>query len=121
MNHRRIGLSFVVLWWTLGVGLFLLGGETALAAARTNSPGRLHPLIVGSVEVVAAALFLIPATVAIGAAGLLLSIATAIIVHAGEGVLPIPLFIYAAGVLFVAMHGRLRKSTLTSQAPARAE
>ena len=61
-------------------------------------------LLIGSIEAVGAAAFLVPRTLRGGAAVLLLTLCAAVLVHAGRGEWRPDLLVYAAGVMLVALH-----------------
>jgi uncharacterized membrane protein YphA (DoxX/SURF4 family) len=65
----------------------------------------LHARVIGSIEAVGAAAFLVPRTLRLGAALLLLTLVGAILVHAGRGEWRPDLLVYAAGVVLVTAHG----------------
>jgi hypothetical protein len=106
MPPRKLVRAFLALWWTLGAVLLYASIDTVIHAFPRGA-GAIdpHAAIIGSVEAVAAALFLFPRTMRAGAYGLLVSIAAAFIIHALRGQLAAQLLIYAAAVLFVLVHG----------------
>ncbi len=108
--------AFIAFHLTLGVVVFWLSIQTVFSAAR-HSPINLHLVILASVETVAAVLFLLPQTLRLGGAGLLLTFAIAIIAHAVRGELAAPLLVYAAGVIFVMVHGSAWPQHAVSQKP----
>jgi hypothetical protein len=100
---RRAFLAFHV---TLGVVLLILSAMTLRRAMAAGAGGPEHHVaILAAIEGVAALLFLIPGTMRVGGAGLLLTFAVAIVIHATRGEFPGPLLIYAAGTAFVMAHG----------------
>jgi uncharacterized membrane protein YphA (DoxX/SURF4 family) len=103
--------AFVVLWWTLGLVIFYLSVHT-LVQGTNSSPRDLHAIIIGGLEAVAALLFIVPRTTRIGAMGLLAIIALAFAVHVLSGEFRAPFLVYAAGVLFVLVHGPVRVASL---------
>src|SRR5262245_7650543 len=109
--------AFLLLWWTLGMGLLIGSVETAvhaLASARPNP----HLVLLGAVEALSALLFLIPRTARMGAAGLLLTLIVACVAHAFLHEMRWDLLVYAAAVLFVAVHGTpLRQGGAASHPP----
>lgn len=108
--------AFVVQWWTVGLLLLFWSwrtAEMALAGGRHHDP---HVALLGAVEGVAALLFLIPRTLKLGAAGLLLTFALAFFAHAARGEFRGDLVLYAAVVSFVAVHGPVPLSWLRSNA-----
>jgi hypothetical protein len=107
MPNRALVRAFVALYVTLGAVVLVQSIQTVLNARRGQLPpgDKLHALILGSLETGAALLFLVPRTMRVGAAGLLAIFALAFLLHATEGDLHLTLLVYAAGVLFVRIHG----------------
>jgi hypothetical protein len=101
--------SFILLHVTLGLVLGVGGATTAWSA---SGPHAAHLALLGSVEAVAAVLFLIPWTLRLGAVGLLLSCGVAFTVHAAMGEWRGDLLLYLVAVLFVAVHGAAYHGTL---------
>jgi len=103
---------------TLGAVVLIQSVQTVLAARGGHFPpgDRVHALLLGSLEAVAALLFLVPRTMRAGAVLLLLIFAVAFGVHALRGDTALTLLVYAAGVLFVRVHGTvpLRSAATTS-------
>jgi uncharacterized membrane protein YphA (DoxX/SURF4 family) len=111
--------AFVVQWWTSGVLLLIWSVETAqrsLQAGRGHDP---HVALLGLVEAVAAALFLVPRTMRVGAIGLLATFAIAFVAHLLRGEFHSSLLLYAAVVGFVAVHGPVPMAWLRLHAEAR--
>lgn len=106
MPPRGLIRSFVVLWWVLGVSLLVLSLRTLSFALHEGGPGAIHPILIGGIEAAGALLFLVPRTLRVGAAGLLLAIGIAWLMHLHEQ-FRWDLLVYAAAVLFVAVHGPL--------------
>ena len=105
MNRTHLMRAFFLLWWTLGVILFVLSVRTVrFALGFHHDP---HAVLLGSIEAVAALVFLIPQTMRTGGGALLAVLAIAALLHTMQGQFPGPLLIYAAGVLFVIVHGSL--------------
>lgn len=104
MPPRGLVRSFVVLWWVLGATLLVLSVRTVMGGWGGADP---HPVLIGGLEAVSAVLFLIPRTLRVGAGGLLFTIAIASALHGSAGHFRWDLLVYAAAVLFVAMHGPL--------------
>jgi hypothetical protein len=102
MAHRE-HLERVFIAFHVVLGLALLWGSvhTLLHLGPTD----LHARIIGTIEGVGAAAFLLPATLRAGAGLLLFSLIGAILVHATQGELRPDLVVYAAGVLLVLVHG----------------
>jgi len=95
---RRI---FIVFHVALGVVILYGAGMLALR----DGFGNVHIRLMGAVEAVGAALFLIPGTLRTGAWLLLLTIVAAFAFHASLGEWRGDLVVYAAGVSLVAVHG----------------
>jgi hypothetical protein len=113
MEAKSLTPAFVVLHLTLGVVLGFGGAATAWSA---NGPHATHLLVLGAFEAIAAVLFLLPWTMRVGAAGLMLACGTAFLVHATMGQWRGDLLVYLAAVVFVAHHGsayRARIGALT--------
>lgn len=107
MPSRSLVRSFVALWWILGGALLLGSVQTVLAALHGRHGVNPHLVVLGSVEGMAALLFLIPRTLRVGAAGLLLTIAVALVFHFTQHELRWDLVVFGAAVFFVAVHGTL--------------
>lgn len=112
MNATRKGFAMLLLRWTVGV---IVGAESALFAfsastARHLSHMGLPPwmgLAIGIAELVAAFLFLLPASERAGGYALLAVFAIAILLHVLHGEYNIgPLAIYAAAVWAVLAEAR---------------
>lgn len=112
MPPRNLMRAFLFLWIVAGVVLLVASVETVHQgwfAAHGVNP---HLVLLGGVEAVAAALFLVPRTMRIGAIGLLATIGIALAVHAALGQYRGDLLFYAAAVGFVLVHGRLTPDQL---------
>jgi hypothetical protein len=107
MAPRTLVRAFLGLYVTLGIVVLIQSVETIIAARHgaVTTPDRLHALLVGTVEAIAALLFLIPRTMGIGANTLLAVFALAFGLHALDGHPNLALLVYAAAVLFVRIHG----------------
>ena len=110
MNRVHLTHAFFLLWWVLGIVLFVLSVRTVrFAVGFHHDP---HALVLGTIEAAAALVFLIPKTMRAGGATLLVVLALASVFHTIRGEFPGPLFIDAAGVLFVMVHGALSPRSL---------
>ena len=109
MPSRSLLRAFVLLWWTLGVAL-LIGSLHTVRGALHAGPANPHLALLGGIEAVAAVLFLVPRTLRPGAAGLALTLAVAFLVHVVLHQFRWDLLVFAAAVLFVAVHGSLSRS-----------
>jgi hypothetical protein len=108
--------AFVVQWWTTGIVLLYLSLRTVYAGLAGGRGHDAHLVVVGAIEAVAAVLFLIPRTLRIGAAGLLMVFALVLLIHALRLQFRGDIVIYAAAVLFVAVHGSVPKLWLRARA-----
>ena len=97
--------AFVVQWWTVGTVLLYLSVKTMHAGLQAGSGHDPHLILIGGFEAFAALLFLIPRTLRIGAFGLLMVFAVVFLIHALQLQLRGDVLVYAAVVLFVAVHG----------------
>jgi hypothetical protein len=105
LTALRLVLGFVVLWQSC---VFVFGSRSAAGFAHLGLPDMLR-IILGSCEIVAAVLFLVPATVALGGFALLAVFVFAVGLHALHGDLDVGgLLIYAAAVIAVLAHRRPR-------------
>ena len=108
MPPKQLMRAFLFLWLATGIALLYGSIETvrpALESAHTNP----HLLVLGSVEAIAAVLFLIPRSMRVGATGLVLTISLAFVVHASLGQFRGDLLLYGAAVLFILVHGPLTR------------
>jgi hypothetical protein len=113
MPHpRRLRLAFVVLHLALGVALLVASVLTAARAsgAHHGQPTNVHLLVLGGVEALFAAAFLLPPTCRLGAAGLVAVCAYAALLHLARGEFRGDLLVYAAGAAFVGLHGPAYRS-----------
>jgi hypothetical protein len=102
MTHEaRLRSTFVAFHLTLGFAL-LWGSVHTLLHLGEGDP---HARVIGGVEALGAAAFLVPRTLRGGAAVLFGTILLAAVIHAARGEWRPDLLVYAAGVLFVAVHG----------------
>jgi hypothetical protein len=104
---RSLLRAFVFLWWTVGLALLVGSVQTLLGglSAKHHSPVAL----LAGVEAVSAILFLLPQTLRVGAAGLLLTLGVAFVAHLFMKQFRWDLLLDAAAVAFVAVHGTLSK------------
>ena len=105
MNNLSLRRSFVAFHITLAVVIFLQSIKTIIEASyhHTGNPLGSHLSILAGAEAFAALLFLLPKTLKTGGVLLLLIFCFATIVHGIQHELN--LVVYAAGVLFVTVHG----------------
>jgi len=104
--------AFVALWWTTGLVIVYLSVKTAYQGLQAGASHDPHVILVGTLEALAAVLFLVPRTLKIGAASLLVILALVFLVHAARLQFRVDLLVYAAAVLFVAVHGSVPASWL---------
>jgi hypothetical protein len=98
--------SFLAFHLTLGLTLLYLSARTALEALAPGAgPVSPHVVVVSTLEAVGATLFLLPRTLRVGGALLLVSIGAAVVLHALAGQFRGDLLVYAAGTWFVMVHG----------------
>lgn len=104
---RSLVRAFLILYITLGIVILVESIETVAAAhgGAFHGADRVHALILGGVEAVAAAAFLIPRAMHVGATVLLAIFALAFGLHLLQGSPNLVLLVYGAGVLFVRVHG----------------
>jgi uncharacterized membrane protein YphA (DoxX/SURF4 family) len=107
MPSRSLLRGFVALWGITGLVLFIASVSTVRVAASAATHADPHVAFLGAIEAGAAALFLLPRFMRVGAALLLATLAIAIAVHALLGQWRGDLIVYGAAVLFVAIHGPL--------------
>jgi hypothetical protein len=111
----RIRQAFVAFHLILGLALLWGSVHTLLHLGPTD----LHARIIGTIEAVGSVAFLIPPTLRFGAALLLFSLVGALVLHAAMGELRPDLLVYAAGVIFVAIHGSAYRPVSTVPHPSR--
>ena len=107
-EYQRLRPAFVLLHVTLGLMLGIGGATTAWSA---SGPHAGHLVALGSLEAVAAILFLLPRTLRLGSAGLLLCCGAAFAAHAAMSQWRGDLLVYMVAVLFVARHGPAYRTT----------
>lgn len=107
MPPRRLLRAYLALWMVTGLVLFLASAATVRAAWVRAGHGSPHLLLLGSVEGLAALLFIIPRTFRIGALGLLITIGIAFAFHTMLGEIRGDLLLYAVVVFFALTHGPL--------------
>ena len=106
MPPRSLLRAFLALWLTTGVVLVIASVATvreAWLAPHVNP----HLVALGSIEALAALLFMIPRTFRAGAIGLLVTIGAAFVVHAALGQFRGDLLLYGTVIAFVLVHGPL--------------
>jgi hypothetical protein len=104
-GRHTLRFWFIAFHVTLGVVVMLQSLNTLLHAAGHDGERHVALAWFAGAEAVAAALFLIPATLRAGAYALLAIFAHAFAFHAVHGEFQSTLLVYAAGVLLVLAHG----------------
>jgi uncharacterized membrane protein YphA (DoxX/SURF4 family) len=102
---------FIALWWITGAVLFALSAMTVWRA-HIGVHHDIHAIIIGLIEAIGAVLFLLPGSVRIGSALLLLALAFALIAHTAAGQFRGDLLVYAAVVAFVAANAARARITV---------
>lgn len=104
---RSLVRSFLALYVILGLVILVQSVQTILAARAGVFTGsdRLHALVLGGIEAVAAVAFLVPRAMHAGAVALLAIFALAFGLHVLQGSPNLGLLVYGTGVLFVRVHG----------------
>jgi hypothetical protein len=109
MPRPPLRRAFIAFHLTLGLVLLFLSARATLhALAPTAGPVDPHVGVLALVEAFGAALFLLPRTLRVGGALLLLTLGLASVVHALAGQLRTDLLVYAAGTWLVMVHGPAR-------------
>ena len=109
MPPQRLMRAFLFLWLATGIALLYGSIETVRSTLSTSTHVNPHLVVLGSVEAVAAVLFLIPRLLRFGAIGLLITIFVAFAVHAALHEFRGDLLIYGASVCFILIHGPLTR------------
>ena len=102
MNHQSIRIAFIGFHFTLGIVVLLQSVWGVKHALSTVNHGLL---VLAIVETFAAIAFMIPQTVRLGGLVLLLVFVVAFSGHLFHGELDLRLLVYAAGTLFIVVHG----------------
>lgn len=105
MNNIWARRTFIIFHVTLAVVIFIESILAVIHALHSTTQSHLATILpwFAGLEALAAALLLIPRILRIGGAVLLALFAAALIVHGPVD--QVPLFVYAAGVIFVMAHG----------------
>jgi len=111
MPPRSLLRAFLLLWIVTGVAL-LMGSLDTVRQALGGRGNPHHLALLGSVEALAALLFLIPRTTRAGSIGLVAVIGLAFVVHAMLGQFRGDLLVYAAATAFVGVHRPLTEQQL---------
>ena len=107
MPRRNLMRGFLFLWVVTGVALLYGSVETVRSALASSAHANPHLVVLGSVEAVAAALFLVRRLMRFAAIGLLITIGVAFAVHTALHEFRGDLLLYAAAVAFIRIHGPL--------------
>ena len=99
-ENERLRRAFIGFHLVLGLGLLWGSVHTIL-----DADGDIHARAIGSLEAIAAAAFLVPRLMRVGAAVLFVTIALAVVLHTVRGEWRPDLLVYAAGVVLVGVHG----------------
>lgn len=105
MNHKTIRIAFIGFHFTLAIVVLLQSVWTVKHALSTGRTLNHALLALAMVETFAAIAFMIPRAIRLGGLVLLLVFAVAFTVHFLHGELELGLLVYAAGTLFVVVHG----------------
>lgn len=121
MNHIKLRRAFIIFHLTLGIIVLIESVRTVMHSIGGEKVRHFDILLAvfASIEALAALLFLLPATMRLAGAALLLIFGAAIIFHGLHGQFLSTLFVYAAGVLFIMAHGSaFGKEMPSGQTPA---
>ena len=107
MNRHALRRSFIAFHLTLGVVVLAQSLITVLHVSDMSGGQhvRVGVAVLAGAEAVAALLFIVPATLRWGALALLAIFFFALAFHGLRGELQLTLLVYAAGVVFVLVHG----------------
>jgi hypothetical protein len=100
-DPRYLRHAFLLFHLVLGAALLWGSVHTVLHLGPTDP----HALVIGTVEAVAAAAFLMRRTMRLGAGVLLAVLGLAFVLHGARGEWRLDLLVYAVGVLLVGVHG----------------
>lgn len=107
MPSRTLLRGFLALWITTALVLLIASVQTVRAAWPGLGHANPHLILLGTIEALAAVLFVIPRAMRWGAGVLLATIALAFTVHGILGQFRGDLLVYAVAVCFVLVHGPL--------------
>ena len=102
MNHKMIRIAFIGFHFTLAIVVLL---QSVWGVKHALSTANHALLVLAIVETLAAIVFMVPQTIRLGGLVLLLVFAVAFSVHLLHGELDLGLLVYAAGTLFIVIHG----------------
>ena len=102
MNHKMIRIAFIGFHFTLAIVVLL---QSVWGVKHALSTANHALLLLAIVETLAAIVFMVPRTIGFGGLVLLSVFAIAFSVHLLHGELDLGLLVYAAGTLFIVIHG----------------
>ena len=104
MDNKR-SLTFTIFKWTLVTVIFVESVFTVIHSLHSTTESHLGTLLpyFAGLEAIAATLLLIRQTLKIGGVTLLIIFSAALVIHGPAQQLP--LFVYAAGVIFLMANG----------------
>lgn len=102
MNHKTIRIAFIGFHFILAIVILL---QSVWGVKHALSTANHALLILAIVEAAAAIVFMIPRTTRLGGLILLIVFAVAFAIHLLHGELDLRLLVYAAGTLFIVIHG----------------
>ena len=103
MNHKTVRIAFIGFHFTLAIVVLL---QSVWGVKHALSTANHALLVLAIVETLAAIIFMMPRTIRLGGLVLLLVFAIAFSVHLLHyGKPELGLLVYAAGTLFIVIHG----------------
>lgn len=102
MNHKMIRIAFIGFHFTLAIVVLL---QSVWGVKHALSTANHALLVLAIVETLAAIVFMVPQTIRLGGLVLLSVFAIAFSVGLVHGELNLGLLVYAAGTLFIVIHG----------------
>ncbi len=113
-NSEHVRRAFLAFHLVLGLALLWGSIHTVLHLG----PGDPHARMIGAIEAIGAAAFLLPRTLRLGGVLLLVTLFGALVVHAARGEWRPDLMVYAAGVVLVLVHGAAYRGAPGVASPA---
>ena len=111
MNHKTIHIAFIGFHFTLAIVVLL---QSVLGVKHALNTANHALLVLAIVEALAAIVFMIPRMIRLGGLVLLLVFTIAFSVHLLHGELDLGLLVYAAGTLFIVIHGNASQGKRTT-------
>ncbi|MEX2154648.1 MAG: Clp protease N-terminal domain-containing protein [Gemmatimonadaceae bacterium] len=105
----RSQFAAVAFWMTLALVVLIDSVRPIVAVLAGVEQFDRQVVVLASIEIVGALLFLVPKTLRYGAWILLAVFAVAIVAHLAKGEFPAPLFVYAAGTYFVLVQKQAKR------------